>query len=970
MSDHRLPQQPHQAIQRGKRVTFEFDGRTIEAFEGETIASALYAAGQRIFTRSFKYHRPRGLLCCAGACPNCMMNVDGTPNVRSCTELVRAGAKVKHQNAWPSLGFDVMSFGEYFDSLMPVGFYYTTFYKPRWVWPYYETVLRNAAGLGKIDPEIEPDYAYDKLNLHCEVAVIGGGPAGLSAALEAAKAGARVVLVESNPELGGHLRFQTRPVPLTKNQLPITDNQSPIRGFELARKLVAQVEANAHIEVLRSSTVFGFYEDNLLGIQQGRREIKLRAKKVIAATGALERPLVFHNNDLPGVLLGSGVQRLVNLYGIKVGERVLVVSGNDYGLALASELLDAGLKLAGVIEMRAKPTDTAGVISKLKSAGVGVMTGHVIKEARGHNHVEGAVVARLDDHGEIVQGSEREIHCDIIAVSVGFYPQTQLLEMAGNKASYDNQLGEFVCLKLNETHFAAGQVNGTHSLDAILLEGRIAGRAATGQAADDLRRQRAAIPLTSFTQTISSIPSAERKKFVCFCEDIAEKDIYDAVAEGFDSIETMKRYSTVAMGPCQGKMCQMTAVGICAKANGKSISETGTTTSRPPYQPVTMGILAGRMYHPHKTIPTYGAQLRMKPKKMTNLGDWMRPEIYTDAAEEIRAVHERAGLIDVSTLGKIDLRGRDVVKLLDKVYINSWSNLKVGRTRYGVMCDDSGIIFDDGTTARLGEHQFYMTTSTGSIEGVLQWLDWWLVGTGWDVSVTNLTGARAAVNLAGPRARDVLKKLTDADVSAEKLPYLGCLEATVAGVPALLMRIGFVGEAGFEIHYPSEFGDYLWDEIMKAGREFGISPFGVEAQRVLRLEKRHIIVGQDTDALSNPLEADLAWAVKFDKPDFLGKRALKAVSERGNRVKLVGIVMNDGITPPEGSQIVENDRSVGRVTSSRFSTTLGKSIAIAWVPVAHAKEGSEVAVRVDGRLETARVVTEPFYDPEGKKLKG
>lgn len=964
MTDNRLPQQPHQVLNRVKRVRFEFDGRTFEGFEGETIASALYAAGVRVFSRSFKYHRPRGLLCCAGACPHCLMDVDGTPNVRSCVEPVRDGIKVTHQNAWPSLNFDLMAAGERVTPFIGnVGFYYKMFYKPRWMWPYFEAALRRAAGLGVVDIEKEPDYTYDKQNLHAEVAVIGGGPAGMTAALEVAKAGARVVLIDENHDLGGHLRFQTRSFNVDGEQ---------IRGYELARKLSAAVEAEEKIEVLRRACAFGLYEGNLLGIQQGRREIKLRAKKIIVAAGAIERPLVFLNNDLPGVFLGSGLQRLVNLYGINAGRKALVVSGNDYALALAGELLDAGIGLAGVVEMRANSSDSNRTLDKLKSAGVDVLTGHVIKQARGKKHVQGAVVGKLDERGEIEKGSEREILCDLIAVSIGFYPATHLLQMGGARATYNEQLGEFVCQTLPENMFAAGQVNGSHQLDAILLEGRIAGRAAAGQNVDALKAQRATIPTTIFTQPLASVPSSptETKKFVCICEDITEKDIHNAVAEGFDGIETLKRYTTIAMGPCQGKMCQMTAVGICAKANDKSVPQTGATTSRPPYQPVTMGALAGRNYHPRKTIPTYGAQLRMKPKKMTNLGDWMRPEIYTGPAEECRAVHERVGLIDVSTLGKIDLRGKDVVKLLEKVYINSWANLKVGRIRYGVMCDDSGIIFDDGTTARLGENHYYMTTSTGGAETVYQWLEWWLIGTGLDVCVTSVTGGMAAVNLAGPRSRDVLRKLTDADVSPAKFPYLACLQANVAGVPCLLLRIGFVGEMGYEIHFPAEYGDYMWETIMDAGKEFGIAPFGVEAQRVLRLEKRHIIVGQDTDALSNPLEADMAWAVKFDKPDFLGKRALKEVQQRGDRMRLVGLIMKNGVTPAEGSQVVENARSIGRVTSARFSAALGKSICMAWVPAPKAKDGVELDVRVNGQLAPATVTCKQFYDPEGARLKG
>ncbi|MBI4552272.1 MAG: (2Fe-2S)-binding protein, partial [Candidatus Latescibacteria bacterium] len=602
-----------------------------------------------------------------------------------------------------------------------------------------------------------------------------------------------------------------------------------------------------------------------------------------------------------------------------------------------------------------------------------------ILEASGHHHVSGATVVQLDEHGHPVHGSERYVGCDLIALSTGFEPAAALIYQSGGKMRYDEAEGTFVPDSLPPSVAAAGSVAGTHDLEAQLLDGQVAGLRAVldlGLSGDtsryahlqaELSRLRQSTPPES-SRTLVSVPHHAHKKFVCLCEDLTEKDICDAIHEGFDHIETLKRYSTLSMGPCQGKMCSMASVVLCARQTGRTIAETGTTTSRPPYQPVALGALAGSVHEPVKRTPMHHRHVALGAQMM-DMGLWKRPKLYTSAFEEYKAVRERVGLIDVGTLGKLDVKGTDAVFLLDKVYTNGYRTLKPGRVRYGVMCDDAGIILDDGTVTRLSDDHFFITTTTGNIEFVHEWLEWWAAGTDLCVHVTNVTAGYAAVNLAGPRARDLLSTLTDVDLSTSAFPYMAAAQGKVAGIPALMLRIGFVGELGYEMHVPAEYGEALWDALMDAGQPFGIAPFGVETQRILRLEKKHIIVGQDTDALSNPLEADMAWIVKFDKPDFIGKASLLRVQERGLQQKLVGFVIEDGVGVDEGNAVVANDASVGRVTSFRPSPAMGKGVGMAWVPAGMAGEGAPLSIHVPHGVAVAQVYTRPFYDPEGTRLK-
>ncbi|MFQ5520101.1 MAG: 2Fe-2S iron-sulfur cluster-binding protein, partial [Candidatus Methylomirabilia bacterium] len=925
MTALRLPSHPAQRVNRGAPVTFTFGGRPIQAYEGETVAAALYAAGVRIFSRSFKYHRPRGLLCVAGRCPNCLMEVDGTPNVRTCVEPVRQGMTVRGQHAWPSLERDLFAGFDKLDRLLPVGFYYKTFIHPTWLWPTYEKVLRHLAGLGRLDTTREPEGHGEHLHLVTDLAVVGGGPAGIAAALEAARLGVEVLLIDDEPTLGGHLQWQLLP----------SEEDHP--DYRLAGTLAEQVRAEARIRHLPLATAFGLYEGQLLAVIQGERLIKIRAQRIVVATGGFETPLVFQHNDRPGVFLGEGLQRLVALYGVKPGQRAVVIANGDRGLRLARELSAAGIEVAAAADARPELQDSSEA-RRLRAARIEILPGHTVLEAQGVKHVDTAVLVRLDQGGKPIPGSERAVHCDLIALATGWEPSTALLAQADARLVYRADLGAFFPAELPSWLFAAGEVDGASGLSAIQRDGRLAGlKAAISLGAGNSGDRGLAAALEAEAnqppalRPLVSVPHARRKRFVCLCEDVTENDLADAIREGFDHIETLKRYTTVTMGPCQGKMCHLSSIGACAALTGRSVSETGTTTARPPIKPVPLGVLAGPDHEPVKRTALHHRHAALGATWM-DMGQWKRPLVYTSVEAECRAVHERVGLIDVSTLGKLDIKGTDAGRFLDWIHPNRFSDLKVGRVRYRAMLDDAGIILDDGTVARLGEDHFFLTTGSGSLELVEQWLQWWLAGENRCVHVTDVTGALAAINLAGPKSREALARLTDLDLSPEALPYLAAVQGNVAGIPVLILRIGFVGELGYEMHFPSEYGEYLWETLVEAGREFDIAPFGVEAQRVLRLEKLHIIPSHDTDALSNPLEADMAWVVKLDKPDFIGRAALASVKARGPRQRLVGFEMLTPLVPGEGDAVVADGLPVGRVTSAKWSALLGRAIGMAWVP--------------------------------------
>ncbi len=938
--------------------------------EGDTIASALHASGVSVLSRGFKYHRPRGLLCCAGRCPNCLVDVDGVPNVRACVQPVKADMRVRSQNAWPSLRWDLLSILDRLGWLMPVGFYYKALHRPRLLWKIARNVIRRVGGLGKIDINDVPENRWQHRNYHADVAVIGSGPAGMAAVLAAAEHGAKVTLIDDQPSLGGHLRFNPRANP----------GDASATETETAENHTKALLANDNVRVMTSATVFAFYQDNLLGIRRERDLVKLRAKQVVVATGSFDVPLLFENNDLPGVMLSSAAQRLIRLYGLRPGNRAVVATSNDSGYEVALDLLDAGVDVASVVDSRPGAPEQMGAAQAVRAKGVEVLTSGLVAKAMGKAKLREVLIVSVE--GRESDGFPIRIRCDLLCMSGDSQLADGLLYQAGASRDYSRDPGVPEHWALPPDLHVAGGVTGSRDLMTSLMQGRVAGLEAAqhlGATSPELQSDidSARDSMTDAQARLGdSRPEADphqttptgKKKFVCFCEDVTVKDISQAVAEGFDDIQLLKRYSTATMGPCQGKMCLKSLVSLCAQFTGQSEEATGVTTARPPLEPVPLGALAGPSHMPMKRSPLDRIH-RGLGADMVESGPWQRPRSYGSPEEECLAVRNRVGIIDVSTLGKLDVRGKDAGALLDRVYTHRFSNLRVGRIRYGVLCSDNGTILDDGTVARVSDDHYFVTTTSGNVDMIEEWFKWWNAGTGQSAYVTNVTSNYAAVNVAGPYARQTLSKLTEIDLSPKAFRYMRFAQGEVAGVPGMLLRIGFVGEPGWEVHVPAEYGEYLWEAVMDAGSEFGIAPFGLEAQRVLRLEKMHVIVGQDTDAVSNPLESDLEWTVRFDKEDFIGRAGLVAVRDRGLRNKLVGFVMEDGLVPDDGVPVVAGGAPVGRVTSARRSPTTGKGFGLAWVPVELAEEGRLIDVLIDQKPQPAQVTLRPFYDPDGERLR-
>ncbi len=942
----RLPEQLGERINRGNVIRFKFDGKSVEAFEGDTIGSALYAAGQRTFSRSFKYHRRRGLMCCSGQCPNCIVAVDGAPGARACIEPAREGMNVKHLNAKPGLELDVMRATDLLGGpFTPPGFYYKTFIRPRRLWPLYEKVLRHAAGLGVLPRHQEArEWRTEYRRRHADVLVIGGGVAGISAAAAAASAGADVVLVDEGPELGGRALLDGKPI-----------------------------EAPPGVEILTRASALGYF-DGIVPVWQGDTLHQIRARRHVIATGTLEQPLVFAGNDLPGVMLSGGARRLMGLYAVGPGRRAVLATTSDRGLEAALELHRHGVHVLAVADLRRTPGFPA---ESIRNLGIEVLAGHTIVAAKGRKAVERAVLAPVGSNDSI---GERPFDCDLVVICGGEIPATSLLSQAGATTRYDEARGHFVLDGTPEGVHAAGDVAGVplSTADSGTVAGLDAahglglGDQASRDRADALRRRlsgeasargRVAIP--------PAVAGTGRGKcFACLCEDVTDKDIKLSIAEGYDSIELAKRYTTVTMGPCQGRMCQLSSIRLMAAATGRSLEEVGGTTARPPWVSVPMGVLAGRPLEPAKRSSIHGRHRELNAN-VKWAGDWRRPYDYGDPEGEALAVHRAAGLIDVSTLGKLLVRGPDAGEFLDRLYPNRFSNLQPGRIRYGVISSDAGRIVDDGTVCRIDEDTFYVTTTSSGAGAVEEWFSWWLADWAMRVQLTDVTQGLSAVNLAGPRARDIMGKLTDLDCSAEAFRYLDGKQALVAGVPCLILRIGFVGELGYEIHFAAAYGEHVWDALLDAGREHGIRPFGLEPQRILRLEKMHILVGQDTDSESTPFGAAMSWIVKLDKDeDFIGKWALERYAEEEPQTRLVGFAVANGYVPTEGSVVVDGEGSpAGQVTSARYSPVLDRVIGMAWVPSAVARDGAQVTICDQGRTLEAHIQTRPFYDPDGEILR-
>ncbi len=951
----RLERQPDEVVDRDVTLTFTWNGRTYPAYAGDTIASALAACGVRIFSRSFKYHRPRGLLTASYLDPGCMVQVGDEPNVRGAHRLVEPGMRVRSQDTWPSLAVDVKAANQLVGRFLPAGFYYKTFMGPRRLWPAYERVLERFAHGGEI-PDLSSyqrqDHRYDQRHVHPDVLVAGGGPAGMAAAVAAAAAGATVLLVEEEHALGGHLRWGG------------DDVRSALR------ELRGRVETAPGIEVLTDSVVLGRFDDNWVSVVQrglptvDERLVKARAKSLVVAPGLVERPYVFAGNDVPGVMLSTAVRRLVDLYAVKPGHRAVVLSANPDGDAATEALRRVGVDVADVEDAR---------------------RGGDIVRVHGRDRVRAVEL-----------GDGRRVDCDLVVTATGWTAPVSLLTMAGAVPAYDARAARFRPdpAQLPDNVLATGGVVGDGSLDELVAHGEATGRVAARRAAAVGRRWRAASP-TAHNQAgplvevaddappalpVDPHPELFRARthgIVDFSEDVSSADLVTAVAEGYESAELAKRYTTATMGPVQGKLETVNVIAIIAEATGRTIEETGTTTWRPPYAPVTLGALAGPEREPVRRSPLQSWHDAHGATPLV-AGAWIRPDHYGDPAGEVRAVREGVGLIDVTPIGKLDLHGPDVPRLLNLVYLNRWSKLAVGRVRYGVMCAEDGVVLDDGVTARLGESSYLMTTTSSGAATVWEWLERWLQTEhpDWRVHITPVTTAYASINVAGPRSRELVRRVVaDVDLDPDAFPYMHVRTGTVAGVAdCVLWRIGFTGELSYELHVPAGHGLHVWEALLAAGGDLGARAFGVEAQRILRLEKGHLIVGQDTDGLSRAGSAGLEGLVKLDKEDFAGRPELAWQDQQRDYPRLVGLRTTDPtVVPVEGSQVVADDGGIGgRVTSSRMSPTLDRSVVLAQLDASLAHAGSEVTIAmVDGTRVTA-VVTAGLaqVDPEGERLHG
>jgi sarcosine oxidase, subunit alpha len=993
-------------VDRKRKISFTFNGRRYHGHPGDTLASALLANGVHLVARSFKYHRPRGILSAGAEEPNALVQLERgpytEPNLRATQIELYEGLIASSQNVWPSVEFDLGAVNDLFSKLFVAGFYYKTFMHPKSFWmTVYEPLIRRAAGLGRAPKEPDQDI-YDKMHAHCDVLVAGAGPAGLMAAREAVRSGARVILADEQAVFGGSL-------------LGSTDVIDGIPAAEWAARMTAELHDFPEIRLLPRTTVTGYYDHNYLVMAERKtdhlprgaapggarqRLWKVRAAQVVLATGAHERPLVFADNDRPGVMLAGAARSYVNRYGVVPGRRAVVFTNNDSAYEAAIDLKHAGAEIAAIVDLR--PEASGPLPDKARELGIRVATGSGVVATRGHRRVTGVGIAPLSADGESLTGPVQIIACDLVAMSGGWNPAVHLFSQSGGKLAYDDALSGFVPGRSVRAEISAGACKGTFALADCLAEGVEAGRQAARAAGFDvpepLKRPKTSMREAAPIRPLWIVPGkrplghGNAKHFVDFQNDVTAADVMLASREGYQSIEHLKRYTTAGMGTDQGKTSNVNAIAILSQSLAAPLPQVGTTTFRPPYTPVTYGTLAGReigaladvarVTPMHRWHVEHGAMFE-------DVGQWKRPWYYPRTGEtmhdavnrECRAVRSGVGVLDASTLGKIDIQGPDAAEFLNRVYTNAWTKLEVGHCRYGVMCKEDGMVMDDGVTTRLAADHFLMTTTTGNAASVLAWLEDYLQ-TEWPelrVYLTTVTEHWATNAIVGPKSRALLAELAPAlDLSPEAFPFMTMKEATVAGLPARVFRISFTGELSYEINVPSYAGLHLWHAIMSAGAKHGITPYGTETMHVLRAEKGYVIVGQETDGTVTAFDLGMGWIVARKKADFIGKRSFsRADTAREDRKQLVGLLTEDPAEIlPEGAQITAEPGGtppvpmLGHVTSSYHSETLGRSIALALLKGGRQRMDGTVYAPLLERTVTCKIVSPVFYDPEGARLHG
>jgi sarcosine oxidase, subunit alpha len=951
-------------IDRRETLRFRFDGREYEGHPGDTLASALLANGVRLVGRSFKFHRPRGIFAAGMEEPSALVRLGDEPNRRATDIALFDGLVATSQHAWPNLNFDLAAAIGWWAPLFPAGFYYKIFFRFPVFWRHlWEPLLRRMAGPGH-PPRTFDTARYDKIHAHCDVLVVGAGPAGLTAALAAGRNGARVILVETDGELGGALL--RRPAQVDAGWL---------------EKTVSELRALPETRVLTDTVAFGRYDGNyLLAAERGQRARlwHIRARRTVLASGAIERPLVFPGNDRPGVMLASAVETYLNRYAVAPGRRAVLFANNDDAYHVVATLKAAGLDVVAIVDLRA----ASGVAARELVAGIPLHAAHAVTKTSGRRRLHGVTIRPLTG------GASLNIGCDLLAMSGGWNPAVHLFAHTGNRLRYDEALAAFVPEATDSAVEPVGAARGSFALAACLIESAQAGAraaAACGFAGGDVIppdvREKPEAP----SEAMWLIPGdSGRKSFVDLHNDVTAADVLLAAREGFTAIEHVKRWTTLGMGTDQGKTGNIPGLALLSQAVGRAIADTGTTTFRPPYVPVSFGLLAGRergaLYDPIRQTPMHDWHVAAGAV-FEDVGQWKRPRYYPRGGEtmdaavrrECLAAHDGVALLDASTLGKIEISGPDAARFLDRIYVNHWQNLPIGRCRYGVMCHDDGMVFDDGVGTRLTADRFFITTTTGNAGAVLDWFEEWLQ-TEWtdlDVFCTSLTDEFANATLVGPASREVMAALAP-HLDLDAFPFMTMREADVAGLPARIFRVGFAGELAYEINVPASAGLVLWERLIEAGEPYGITPYGTEAMHVLRAEKGYFIVGQETDGSITPL--DLGIPVASDK-DFLGRRSLSRFdTARPDRKQLVGLLPDDpNLVLPEGAQLIADPRStamIGHVTSSYFGARVGRSFALALLASGRSRHGDSIHAWHDRRSVPVRVCPPVFYDPEGHRRDG
>ncbi len=971
---NRLTNLPTLRIKPQDQIPFTYRGKSYTGVAGDTVATALYANRVRIFGRSLKYHRPRGLYSLDGVCSNTCMAIDGVPNVHTEITPLRAGMTIRPQNVLGSPQWDVLGFMDWLDWAMPAGFYYRTMHKPYSLWPFFRKWIRRAAGLGKLDPAFVTTARYDEIYPQTDVCVIGGGPAGMSAALAAADLGLRVLLLEARPFLGGFYDYRTIG----------DDSKTPL--YRRASKAAQTLREKANVRILTHTSVIGVYSNNLVTARQighpsgpfDERYVEIRAKSLVVATGCIERPLLFEHNERPGVMQVACAHRLVRTYGILPGKNAVFSVSDDLGLEAAVDLAEANVQVLAVADCRMEGYRPR-LLEELARKNIPFLPGWVAAKAHGKRRVSKVTLT------SIKAGGRMRFECDLLVASAGLTPVTGPLSLAHVKLAYDDHTGFFLPRELPPKIHAAGRMLGLHEPTAIETSGQLAGlRAARECGADSGQREsEAADRLRELGQPMKGsklvmAPVKGRKSFVCFDEDCTVKHVRQACDMGFDQVELAKRFTAAGTGPGQSGIPGHNLPLLISRYRGYAAQPSPPSVVRAPLVPTLLATYAGAKHDAFKRTPVHDIQQRAGAV-FRRIGNWKRVRYYSQdfsSREEIENVRNNVGMIEVSTLGKFRIFGPDAGKALQRVYVGNLDHVPAAKAKYSAMCNDVGCLVDDGVVVQRGESDYYLTTSTGRAGATGEWIRYHTRYDGWSFHLVNLTDAFGAINLAGPNSRAVLQKTTDADLSNEAFPFMGYREFLLAGkIPARVMRLGFVGELSYEIHMPASMMAAVWNLLLDAGNEFGIRPFGLEAQNCLRLEKGHVIIGQESEIRTTLHDLGLGFLWYRDKRDAktVGAVALAHTEQQPGRLKLVGLEMQEPSTcPRDGSLIVDGAAPCGHVCTARYSFILRKSIALALVESSLATPDTRVSVfepNSGGKRIQATVVSTPFYDPEGKRLR-